>query len=55
MQLANDIDPLDEEKQELEALVECLNKPCMRYKMDKCLEDKTIYPMILCIQWVQQN
>ena len=31
---ANDTDALAEEKQELEALVESLNKTCTRYKME---------------------
>ena len=34
LQFANDIDALAEEKQELEALVESLDKTCTRYKME---------------------
>ena len=34
LQFANDIDALAEEEQELEALVESLNKTCTRYKME---------------------
>ena len=33
LRLADDIDALAEEEQELEALVESLNKPCTRYRM----------------------
>ena len=33
LQLADDIDALAEEEQELEALVESLNKTCTRYRM----------------------
>ena len=36
LELANDIDVLAKEEQELEALVESLNKTCTRYKMDQC-------------------
>ena len=34
LELANDIDALAEEEQELEALVESLDKTCTRYKME---------------------
>ena len=34
LELADDIDALAEEEQELEALVESLNKTCTRYKME---------------------
>ena len=34
MRFADDIDALAEEKQELEALVESLDKTCTRYKME---------------------
>ena len=34
LRFANDIDALAEEEQELEALVESLNKTCIRYKME---------------------
>ena len=34
MQLADDIDALAEEGQELDALVESLDKTCTRYKME---------------------
>ena len=34
LELANDTDALAEEEQELEALVESLNKTCTRYKME---------------------
>ena len=33
-QFADDIDVLAEEEQELEALIESLNKTCTRYKME---------------------
>ena len=33
-QFSDDIDALVEEEQELEALVESLGKPCIRYKME---------------------
>ena len=33
LRFADDIDALAEEEQELEALVESLNKPCTRYRM----------------------
>ena len=32
---------LVEEEQELEALVESLDKTCTRYKMEQCREDQT--------------
>ena len=40
---ADDIDALAEEKQELEALVESLDKTCKRYKLEisQCGEDQT--------------
>ena len=34
LQCADDIDALAEEEQELEALVESLNKTCQKYKME---------------------
>ena len=34
LRFANDIDALAEEEQELEALVECLDKTCTRYRME---------------------
>ena len=34
LQLANDIDALAEEQQELEALVESFNKTCTKYKIE---------------------
>ena len=34
LQTADDIDPLNEDEQELEALVESLDKTCIRYKME---------------------
>ena len=34
LRFADDIDALAEEEQELEALVESLNKTCTRYKME---------------------
>ena len=42
LQFADDIDALAEEEQELEALVESLDKTCTRFKMgDQCQEDQT--------------
>ena len=34
LRFADDVDTLAEEEQELEALVECLDKTCTRYKME---------------------
>ena len=39
LQFANDIDALAEEEQELEALVEILDKTCIRYKMEISAEN----------------
>ena len=43
LRFADDIDALAEEEQELEALVESLDRTCTRYKMhgDQCGEDQT--------------
>ena len=42
LRFADDIDALAEEEQELEALVESLDKTCTRYKNgDQCGEDQT--------------
>ena len=42
LRLADDIDALAEKEQELEALVESLDKTCTRYKTgDQCGEDQT--------------
>ena len=38
LRFADDIDALAEEKQELEALVESLDKTCIRYKMEISME-----------------
>ena len=38
LRFADDIDALAEEEQELEALVESLDKICTRYKMEICAE-----------------
>ena len=40
LRFADDIDNLAEEEQELEALVECLDKTCTRYKMEISAEKK---------------
>ena len=42
LRFAYDIDALAEEEQELEALVESLDKTCTKYKMEnQCREDQT--------------
>ena len=41
LRFADDIDVLAEEEQELEALVESLDKTCTRYDGDQCGEDQT--------------
>ena len=41
LRFADDIDALAEEEQELEALVESLDKTCTRYKMEISAEDQT--------------
>ena len=41
LQFADDIDVLAGEKQELEALVECLFKSCTRFKMKISAEKQT--------------
>ena len=42
LRFADDIDALNEEEQELETLVESLDKTCTRYKVEiKCGEDQT--------------
>ena len=38
LRFADDIDALAEEEQELEALVECLDKTCTRYMMENSAE-----------------
>ena len=40
LRFADDIDALAEEEQELEALVESLDKTCSRYKMELSADDK---------------
>ena len=41
LRFADDIDALAEEEQELEALVESLDKTCTRYKMENSAEKTT--------------
>ena len=41
LQFADDIDALAEEEQELEALVESLDKTCIRYKIMEISAEKT--------------
>ena len=45
LRFADDIDALDEEEQELEALVESLDKTCTRYKVESLDKTCTRYKM----------